>query len=134
MTDFLKEWIVGIAFVSVAGGFILMLCPDGKMKSNVKLVISLIVLIVIISPFFGKNKAFSNSDFLNELDDTTSSQSTGSKALEGSVDAAALVLENEIRSYFTESGVLYSYVKADLEIENDSYILKAHTRHLAAAV
>ena len=127
MTGFLKDWIISIAIISIEGGFFLMICPNGEMKKNVKLVLSLFVLLVIISPFFGGKMKISEKEIIKEINKITKIEKTEKKALEGSLSSATLVLENEIRSRFTEDNLFYSYVKADISIENDAYVIKALT-------
>lgn len=129
MAEFLKEWIVSIAVMSLAGGFILIICPDGGVKKNLKLSVSLLMLTVIISPFFSGGLRVSERDILKELKGLDKKTDNGKKVLEGSEAAAKTVLENEIRSRFTKEKLFYSYVKADIftDSEKESFVIKAIT-------
>jgi len=92
-----------------------MLCPDGHAKRGVKMCVSLIVMIGIVAPFFN---SFDIEALDNIIPDTENSQQT---AINASASEVALVLENEIRSYFTSEGLLYSYVKVTLDAKEESY-------------
>ncbi len=115
MIDFIKEWIVSIAIICTASGMYMMLCPKGNAQRGVKLCISLITMIAIITPFFYSLDIEALEDILPDKENQQQS------AIDVSAKEVTLALENEIRSYFTNEGLIYSYVKASLSAENDTY-------------
>ena len=54
--DYIKEWALGLVLTSVIGTVILVLSPSGSMEKQVKLAVSLVLLIMFIKPLNGMIK------------------------------------------------------------------------------
>ena len=64
--DFLKEWAVTLCVCSVGSGILCFLIPKGNMEKVLRIVVSIFLLAVVISPFFERD--FSLRDFSFEGD------------------------------------------------------------------
>ena len=68
--EYIKQWALGLVLTSVIGTVVLVLSPSGSMGKQVRLAVSLVLLIMLVRPLTGlldiKDTSFKNNGILNE--------------------------------------------------------------------
>ncbi|MBQ8731876.1 MAG: hypothetical protein IJY82_03520 [Oscillospiraceae bacterium] len=78
--DQFREWALSVCFAAVSGGIFHLLAPEGKMKSVMKLTVSLFLLSSMILPFF-RNGSLPDFSFTPPSNETALSQSVLSETI-----------------------------------------------------
>lgn len=68
--EYIKQWALGLVLTSVIGTVVLVLSPSGSMEKQVRLAVSLVLLIMLVRPLVGlldiKDTGFENNGILKE--------------------------------------------------------------------
>ncbi len=110
----IKQWAVSVCAVIAITAILKYLIPEGKMKKTSEAVLSIIVLAVVLTPFFNKSNvlgsALSDYDFLNDIEEYSNS------------DVYGEALEKSIGDILTENGIAYKEITVKTNIDGESYI------------
>jgi stage III sporulation protein AF len=130
---FLKDWVFTLAIYAVIATLMIALLPKGGLSDVVKIVISMVLLLAILSPFIQLLKNLRNVDVVpsdnyfavesnTRLDDMLANQT---------VEQAERLLSAEIRQWLSqEKGIDTDSVQAYFFLEDNSIKLSKVSIHL----
>ncbi len=116
--DYIKQWALGLVLTSVIGTVVLVLSPSGTMEKQVRLAVSLVILVMFVSPLFSlsdlKQDQFSaEANFKENMSNNAEEYFTG-------------VFENELNekiiSLVEAEGIEVAETKIDVSVKNENEI------------
>ena len=124
--DFIKTWILAIVSTAAVGSVVLMLCPAGSMEKTVKTVVSLLLLLVFLSPASrGELSALRMDNFVSYPDEDLS--------VDGAVVLSGLA-ENEIKKIISEilneASVEYNDISVSAYVSGNEVVVERITLDL----
>ncbi len=116
--DYIKQWALGLVLTSVIGTVVLVLSPSGTMEKQVRLAVSLVILVMFVSPLFSlfdlEQEQFSAEANFNE--------NMSNNAEEYFTGAFENELNEKIISLVEAEGIEVAETKIDVSVKNENEI------------
>ncbi len=117
--EYIKQWALGLVLTSIIGTVVLVISPSGSMEKQVRLAVSLVLLIMFVRPLVSlsdiKEKDFKKGGVLTE--------GTSYNTDEYFIAAFRSELNNEIMKLIEDNGINVIKTETDVSVNDEKEVV-----------
>ena len=116
--EYIKQWALGLVLTSVLGTVVLVLAPSGSVEKQVRLAVSLVLLIMFVRPLVG----LFDIDTKDFKKDAVITEDTSHRADEYFITAFKSELNNRIMKLIEDNGIEVIKTETDVSVNDEKEV------------